>query len=248
MEHRCKTDSGDYWETEDQTVNKKGVFSGSTYADPWRLDIHWEDQETRDGRPRYVSVYHKASLSTINFPKPIEPDEPAQKPGLSVSILGLEPSIEPGGSEDVGGSVTVNVDGVTKNVGGATVQYETNVPGASKGQVTADSSGYYSLTFTIPEDAPEKDYTLTVTAKSEGYADGSNERTFTVKKPTSKKQVGFGYPGGNLGIGLTVAGVLAISALGFSRLRGSLFLLSRAHIKCSFVLTNPARACTFESR
>jgi hypothetical protein len=74
MEHLCQSDSGDYWESEDQTLNKKGVLSGRTWGELWSLNLRWEDQETRDGRSRYVRLSPDDSLIDIMFPKPIELD------------------------------------------------------------------------------------------------------------------------------------------------------------------------------
>ena len=72
MEHKCSDDTGGYWETEDQTLSKKGVLTGETWGDLWSFDLRWEDQETRDGRTRYVQLSSDNSLSQIIFPKPID--------------------------------------------------------------------------------------------------------------------------------------------------------------------------------
>lgn len=72
MEHKCSDDTGGYWETEDQTLTKKGVLTGGTWGELWSLDIRWEDQETRDGRTRYVQLSPDNSLSQLVFPIPID--------------------------------------------------------------------------------------------------------------------------------------------------------------------------------
>ena len=79
MEHRCQSDSGEYWESEDQTLNKRGVLSGQTWGELWSLQIRWEDHETRDGRARYVT-FSPGDIE-FDFPEPIVLDVSLSIPG-----------------------------------------------------------------------------------------------------------------------------------------------------------------------
>ena len=76
MEILCEADSGDYWETKDETLNVKGEITGSTWgASSWGwINLYWEDRETIDGRPRYVHILPDSQSFDIELPDPVDLD------------------------------------------------------------------------------------------------------------------------------------------------------------------------------
>jgi hypothetical protein len=166
------------WNGEEWVVTETEIPASDT------LTIKFDVPEGSEGEELGITAVIVGGMdASVEWVYQFEAPE-VEEPPLTVTIT--EPfDAAPGEKIYFHGSVTATLNGSTEYVSGATVEYETDLPGVSKGQVTTDSGGDYDIVFTVPEDTPEKWYKLYVTAKKEGYKNGSVDpyMTFYIEIP-----------------------------------------------------------------
>lgn len=96
---------------------------------------------------------------------------------LSITVATNKPQYSPGDVVSVSGKVQ---DSQSNAVAGAIISIQINNPPAYVQTANSDSSGAYSVSFTLAPTSTSGQYTVYVTATSPGYTNGQSQTQFTV--------------------------------------------------------------------